>query len=135
MYLTAQRVYVCVCVSMFFLCVLLLLFFSDCRIYLFSFLAAIVFNKLTHYSLIACHTVYLFIGRVHACTIHSSLPAEQAGHRNVCAPVDPGSRLVADSVVSPHRATFSSPRQTRVSDPPSSSPAAARTPLSASDCR
>jgi len=36
---------VCVCVS---LCVLLL-FFSDCRIYLFSSLAARVFNKLTRY--------------------------------------------------------------------------------------
>ena len=41
---------VCVCVSMFFLCVLLLLFFSDCRIYLFSSLAARVFNKRTRYS-------------------------------------------------------------------------------------
>jgi len=39
---------VCVCVS---LCVLLL-FFSDCRIYLFSSLAARVFNKLTRYSLL-----------------------------------------------------------------------------------
>jgi len=44
--------YLCVsvCVSMFFVCVLLL-FFSDCRIYPFSSLAARVFNKLTRYSL------------------------------------------------------------------------------------
>jgi len=41
---------VCVCVS---LCVLLL-FFSDCRIYLFSSLAARVFNKLTCY-LLTCY--------------------------------------------------------------------------------
>ena len=36
---------------MFFICVLILLIFPDCRIYLFSSLAARVFNKLTRYSL------------------------------------------------------------------------------------
>ena len=40
------------CVSMFLsLCVVIIVFFSDCRIYLFSSLAARVFNKLTRYSL------------------------------------------------------------------------------------
>jgi len=41
---------VCVC-EYVSVCVLLLLFFSDCRIYLFSSLAARVFNKPTRYSL------------------------------------------------------------------------------------
>jgi len=55
---------VCVCVS---LCVLLL-FFSDCLMYLFSSLAARVFNKLTCYSLLVlgmvCGTQKLQILRI-----------------------------------------------------------------------
>ena len=42
---------VCVCVCCVFLSVCYYCFFSDCRIYLFSSLAARVFNKLTRYSL------------------------------------------------------------------------------------
>jgi len=42
-----------VCVSVF-LSVCYYCFFSDCRIYLFSSLAARVFNKLTRYSLRSC---------------------------------------------------------------------------------
>ena len=47
-----QRLLVCVCVCVcvcFSLCVIIV-FFSDCRIYLFSSLAARVFTKLTRYS-------------------------------------------------------------------------------------
>ena len=58
-----QRLLVCVCVCVFVcvcvcfsLCVIIV-FFSDCRIYLFSSLAARVFNKLTRYSLLVCLTV------------------------------------------------------------------------------
>ena len=47
---------VCVCVSVF-LSVRYYCFFSDCRICLFSSLAARVFNKLTRYSLLV---VYVF---------------------------------------------------------------------------
>jgi len=48
---------VCLCVHMFFVCVLLL-FFSDCRIYLFSSLAARVFKKLTRYTDLQWWLVY-----------------------------------------------------------------------------
>ena len=66
-------------------------------------------------------------------TTQRCLPAEQAGRRNACVQVGPGSRPAADSVEFPLPAASSSPRPTLGSVPPSSSPAAARTPLSASD--
>ena len=54
---------VCVCVCVF-ACVLvcfslcvIIVFFSDCRIYLFSSLAARVFNKLTRYSFVTRYTM------------------------------------------------------------------------------
>jgi len=47
---------VSVCVRMFFLCVLLRCSFSDCCIYLFSYLAARVFNKLKAYFHLRCDT-------------------------------------------------------------------------------
>jgi len=40
-----------VCVLVCFSLCVIIVFFSDCRIYLFSSLAARVFNKLTRYSL------------------------------------------------------------------------------------
>ena len=43
---------VCLCVCEYVFVCVLLLFFTDCRIHLFSSLAARVFNKLTRYSLL-----------------------------------------------------------------------------------
>ena len=69
--LTALCMCVCVhvCVSMFLSLCCYYCFFSDCHIYLFSSLAARVFNKLTCYSLLVtvllsysvlCHRLLLF---------------------------------------------------------------------------
>jgi len=63
---------VCVCV---FLSVCYYCSFSDCRIYLFSSLAARVFNKLTRYSLLVCLSVRLSVTRRYCVktTAHSTV--------------------------------------------------------------
>jgi len=44
--------YLCVSLCVYVFVCVLLLFFTDCRIHLFSLLAARLFNKLTRYSLL-----------------------------------------------------------------------------------